>query len=54
MIAVGDYIWIEYIENNEPKKRGAKAVSVENGELHISYPVDLDSGRTVFCIKDWK
>lgn len=51
MIAVGDYIWIEYIENNEPKKARSKAVSVENGELHISYPVDLDSGRTVFLHK---
>ncbi|MBY8913661.1 flagellar brake domain-containing protein [Bacillus sp. YC2] len=48
MIAVGDYIWIEYIENNEWKKVKSKAVSVENGELLISYPVDLDSGRTVF------
>lgn len=51
MIAVGDYIWIEYIENNEPKKARSKAVSVENSELHISYPVDLDSGRTVFLHK---
>ncbi|MCP6681241.1 flagellar brake protein [Bacillus nakamurai] len=48
MIDVGDYIWIEYIENNEWKKVKSKAVSAENGELLISYPVDLDSGRTVF------
>ncbi|MBT2575485.1 flagellar brake domain-containing protein [Bacillus sp. ISL-51] len=48
MIAVGDYIWIEYIENNEWKKVKSKAVSVDNGELLISYPVDPESGRTVF------
>ncbi|MDU0811691.1 flagellar brake domain-containing protein [Bacillus siamensis] len=51
MIAVGDYIWIEYIENNEFKKARSKAVSIESGELYISYPVDLDTGRTVFLHK---
>ncbi|ATO28485.1 hypothetical protein RA13_10960 [Bacillus atrophaeus] len=48
MIDVGDSVTIEYKEENQLKTVKSKAVSVENGELFIAYPVDQHTGRTAF------
>ncbi|MDR4435521.1 flagellar brake protein [Bacillus tequilensis] len=52
MIEIGENVILEYIEENELKKAKSKAVSVENDELLIAYPVDIVTGRTVILHND--
>ncbi|MFC9277453.1 flagellar brake protein [Bacillus spizizenii] len=40
------------MEENELKKAKSKAVSIENNELLIAYPVDVVTGRTVILHND--
>lgn len=47
MIEIGETVHLEYIEENDLKIAKSKAVSIENGELLIAYPVDVNTGRTV-------
>lgn len=47
MIEIGENVFLEYMEGNELKKAKSKAVSIENNELLIAYPVDVVTGRTV-------
>ncbi|TWG66787.1 cyclic di-GMP receptor DgrA [Bacillus subtilis] len=52
MIEIGENVLLEYIEENELKKAKSKAVSIENNELLIAYPVDVVTGRTVILHND--
>ncbi|MED0868864.1 flagellar brake protein [Bacillus spizizenii] len=52
MIGIGENVLLEYIEGNELKKAKSKAVSIENNELLIAYPVDVVTGRTVILHND--
>ncbi|CCU58796.1 cyclic di-GMP receptor DgrA [Bacillus subtilis] len=52
MIEIGETVLLEYIEENELKKAKSKAVSIENNELLIAYPVDVVTGRTVILHND--
>ncbi|MGG1241378.1 flagellar brake domain-containing protein [Bacillus cabrialesii] len=52
MIEIGENVLLEYIEENELKKAKSKAVSIENNELLIAYPVDIVTGRTVILHND--
>ncbi|MFH7814709.1 cyclic di-GMP receptor DgrA [Bacillus subtilis] len=52
MIEIGETVHLEYIEENELKKAKSKAVSIENNELLIAYPVDVVTGRTVILHND--
>ncbi|MCY8104298.1 flagellar brake protein [Bacillus mojavensis] len=52
MIEIGDTVHLEYIEENQLKIAKSKAVSIENGELLIAYPVDVHTGRTVILHHD--
>ncbi|MBK4203459.1 flagellar brake domain-containing protein [Bacillus spizizenii] len=52
MIGIGENVLLEYIEENELKKAKSKAVSIENNELLIAYPVDVVTGRTVILHND--
>ncbi|WP_273796652.1 cyclic di-GMP receptor DgrA [Bacillus sp. AGSP2] len=52
MIEIGETVLLEYIEENELKKAKSKAVSIENNELLIAYPVDIVTGRTVILHND--
>lgn len=52
MIEIGENVHLEYIEENELKKAKSKAVSIENNELLIAYPVDVVTGRTVILHND--
>ncbi|ARB37513.1 hypothetical protein FC605_11465 [Bacillus subtilis] len=52
MIEIGETVLLEYIEENELKKAKSKAVSIENNELLIAYPVDVFTGRTVILHND--
>ncbi|MEC1958953.1 cyclic di-GMP receptor DgrA [Bacillus subtilis] len=52
MIEIGENVLLEYIEENELKKAKSKAVSIENNELLIAYPVDVGTGRTVILHND--
>ncbi|MGY0433301.1 flagellar brake protein [Bacillus rugosus] len=52
MIEIGENVLLEYIEGNELKKAKSKAVSMENNELLIAYPVDIVTGRTVILHND--
>ncbi|MBU8707726.1 cyclic di-GMP receptor DgrA [Bacillus subtilis] len=52
MIEIGETVLLEYIEENELKKAKSKAVSIENNELFIAYPVDVVTGRTVILHND--
>ncbi|MHA6486125.1 flagellar brake protein [Bacillus cabrialesii] len=52
MIEIGENVHLEYIEENELKKAKSKAVSNENNELLIAYPVDVATGRTVILHND--
>lgn len=52
MIEIGENVLLEYIEENELKKAKSKAVSIENNELLIAYPVDVVTGRTVVLHND--
>lgn len=52
MIEIGENVLLEYIEENELKKAKSKAVSIENNELLIVYPVDVVTGRTVILHND--
>ncbi|MFB0635099.1 flagellar brake protein [Bacillus rugosus] len=52
MIEIGENVLLEYIEENELKKAKSKAVSVEDNELLIAYPVDIVTGRTVILHND--
>ncbi|PAO69384.1 MULTISPECIES: flagellar brake protein [Bacillus] len=52
MIEIGENVLLEYIEENELKKAKTKAVSIENNELLIAYPVDVVTGRTVILHND--
>nr|5VX6_A Chain A, Uncharacterized protein YpfA [Bacillus subtilis subsp. subtilis str. 168]5VX6_B Chain B, Uncharacterized protein YpfA [Bacillus subtilis subsp. subtilis str. 168] len=51
-IEIGENVLLEYIEENELKKAKSKAVSIENNELLIAYPVDVVTGRTVILHND--
>ncbi|MCY8719653.1 MULTISPECIES: flagellar brake protein [unclassified Bacillus (in: firmicutes)] len=52
MIEIGENVHLEYIEDHELKKAKSKAVSIENNELLIAYPVDVLTGRTVILHND--
>ncbi|MCI3985016.1 flagellar brake domain-containing protein [Bacillus vallismortis] len=52
MIEIGENVQLEYIEENELKKAKSKAVSIDNNELLIAYPVDVVTGRTVILHND--
>ncbi|MEC1432781.1 cyclic di-GMP receptor DgrA [Bacillus subtilis] len=52
MIEIGETVLLEYIEENKLKKAKSKAVSIENNELLIAYPVDVVTGRTVILHND--
>ncbi|MCY7782685.1 MULTISPECIES: flagellar brake domain-containing protein [unclassified Bacillus (in: firmicutes)] len=52
MIEIGENVHLEYIEDHEIKKTKSKAVSIENNELLIAYPVDVLTGRTVILHND--
>ncbi len=52
MIGIGENVLLEYIEENDLKKAKSKAVSIENNELLIAYPVDVVTGRTVILHND--
>lgn len=52
MIEIRENVLLEYIEENELKKAKSKAVSIENNELLIAYPVDVVTGRTVILHND--
>ncbi|MBU8806152.1 cyclic di-GMP receptor DgrA [Bacillus subtilis] len=52
MIEIGETVLLEYIEENELKKAKSKAVSIENNELLIAYPVDVVTERTVILHND--
>lgn len=43
MIEIGETVHLEYIEQNDLKIAKSKAVSIENGELLIAYPVDVNT-----------
>ncbi|MBV7317835.1 flagellar brake protein [Bacillus halotolerans] len=52
MIEIGETVHLEYIEENDLKIAKSKAVSIENGEILIAYPVDVNTGRTVILHHD--
>ncbi|ABO67514.1 Conserved hypothetical protein [Geobacillus thermodenitrificans NG80-2] len=49
MIKIGDRIWLEPLDGST-RQYQSKMLSVADGVIHISYPVDEQSGKTVYLL----